>query len=342
VHLSVIIPTRNRVALLQRTLESLSAVHYPPRDFEVIVVDTASTDGTKDYCGGPVAGLFRNFRYERCEKPGLHVGRHRGARVAAADLLVYADDDIRPTETWLAAVSDAFSDPQVALVGGNDLPDFESEPPEWVAGLWSEVPGEGRVLGYYSLVDFGDRARDIPPEYVYGCNFSIRRQVLKDACGFHPDGMPAALLRYRGDGETAVSQGISRLGLRTRFTPAASIFHWVPQKRMSLEYLEQRGFAQGISDSFAALRSESGDGQRRPGVRSWRNAVRECVSAGKRIARSCLHGEPQITPRSAYARGHQAGRRYHQQECAADPSLRAWVLRPDYWDEDSGPCAPDR
>jgi len=44
--LTVAIPTRNRAALLRRTLEHIARVTYPPDQFQVIAVDTASTDQT--------------------------------------------------------------------------------------------------------------------------------------------------------------------------------------------------------------------------------------------------------------------------------------------------------
>ena len=44
--LSVIIPTRNRSALLEKALESLLAQTLSQENFEVIIVDNGSTDNT--------------------------------------------------------------------------------------------------------------------------------------------------------------------------------------------------------------------------------------------------------------------------------------------------------
>ena len=46
-HFSVVIPTYNRAPLLARTLESVRRQRF--RDYEVIVVDDGSNDGTQAY-----------------------------------------------------------------------------------------------------------------------------------------------------------------------------------------------------------------------------------------------------------------------------------------------------
>ena len=46
-HLSIIIPTRNREKLLTQCLESLVKQTYDKKKYEIIVVDNNSTDCTK-------------------------------------------------------------------------------------------------------------------------------------------------------------------------------------------------------------------------------------------------------------------------------------------------------
>ena len=49
-HFSVVIPTYNRAHLLARTLESVWRQRFT--DYEVVVVDDGSTDGTQAYLQG--------------------------------------------------------------------------------------------------------------------------------------------------------------------------------------------------------------------------------------------------------------------------------------------------
>lgn len=50
VTISVVTPTYNRLARLQRVLAALAAQTYSPDRFEVVIVSDGSTDGTADYC----------------------------------------------------------------------------------------------------------------------------------------------------------------------------------------------------------------------------------------------------------------------------------------------------
>jgi len=63
---SVIIPTYNRAHLIGRALNSLANQTY--KDFEVVIVDDASTDDTEAYIKG--FSDFLNIQYVRHEKTG--------------------------------------------------------------------------------------------------------------------------------------------------------------------------------------------------------------------------------------------------------------------------------
>jgi glucosyl-dolichyl phosphate glucuronosyltransferase len=202
-YLSVLVLTHNRASLLEKALESLTMQTYPANLFEVVVVDNGSSDSTREVCDRFEQDIL-NFKYLYEPKLGLHNARHAGCKAAKGEILVYGDDDIRAFPTWLVGVAESFQEPTVALVGGKILPEFESEPPEWVSRLWGFTPW-GKSLGYYSLIDFGDEVKEISPLYVYGCNFSIRKQILLDIGGFHPDSFPKELLKFRGDGESSVA-----------------------------------------------------------------------------------------------------------------------------------------
>jgi glycosyltransferase involved in cell wall biosynthesis len=84
---SVVIPTYNRVHLLSRALDSLWRQSYT--DFEVIVVDDGSTDGTLSYLA-TLDGRVRVLTQTNC---GPGAARNLGARNARGDYLAFLDSD---------------------------------------------------------------------------------------------------------------------------------------------------------------------------------------------------------------------------------------------------------
>lgn len=324
-HLSVIIPTRNRSSLLEKALQSLIAQTYSSDDFEVIIIDNGSTDETRNI----VKSYREKLPHLLCAyepSPGLHVGRHAGLRIARGDILVYADDDIEAFPTWLEGIAESFEDPSVALVGGNNLPRYETPPPPWAELLWNKTPF-GRANGMYSILDFGNTIQEISPYYVWGCNFSICKEVLLKVGGFHPDGMPDEFLRYRGDGESAVSREILNSGYKTFFNPKASVYHFVPAKRTTPDYIHKRGYIQGISDSYTSIRQD----RKVDPKTAIRMSIFNQIHRFKTRVRG--HISTGMQPYDHYRSGWLKGYLYHQHEVSKDENLLAWVLRNDYFGE---------
>ena len=329
--LSVIIATRDRAPLLNSALRSLEAQTLAADRFEVIVVDNASSDDT----AGVVAAFgdrLPGLQYLHEAEPGLHAGRHRGLKAARGDILVYGDDDIEATPTWLSAIAAAFEDPDVMLVGGNNLPNFEAPPPDWLRRFWETPRLGGRAIPELSILELPGEARPINPNLVWGCNFSVRRSALLAAGGFHPDSVPKDLLHLRGDGETYVAQYVASTGGICMFHPGATVRHLVPAKRMTAAYFRERSFNQGISDSYTALRA-SHLGASRPG--SLKRLVFQRLRAFKRRSfnhiRTALVRDPALRRlRRAMVKAYWKGRAFHRSAFASNPEVRAWVLKSSY------------
>jgi glycosyltransferase involved in cell wall biosynthesis len=309
ISLSVIIPTRNRAKYLEKALESISNQTLSQKFYEVIIVDNGSVDHTKD-----VVRIFEkkieNLVYLYDDTPGLHIGRHKGLLQAKADILVYADDDIIAFPTWLEGIMESFEDKDVVLVGGKVLPYYEIEPPKWIVDMW-EKGKEIKIIPYLSLVDLGDKVLNVNPYYIFGCNFSIRKDILYKAGGFHPDGMPQELRLYRGDGETHVAKYILENGLKAVYNPKASVYHFVSKERVTKEYFIQRSFNQGISDSYFDIRN----GKKRSLMK-----LRMKILIKKYLLRK------DVSIETEYIKGYE----YHQREAKRNPKLLEWIKRESY------------
>lgn len=331
--ITVIIPTRNRSVLLDKALSSLISQELSSSSFEVLVVDNGSSDNTADVVNKH-KNILGNVRYFYDVEPGLHVGRHRGLKEACGEVLVYADDDIHAEPTWLAAIAENFTDPAVSLVGGNNYPDFQGQVPSWLNKLWNTPFLDGQGIVYLSVLAFPEGRREINPYYVWGCNYAIRKQVLLDAGGFHPDSMPQDLIRFRGDGETHVSHHVAENGLRCLFDSRASVYHLVSQSRMTFEYFRQRAFNQGVSDSFSCLRNPSP--AQKPDSFTQVNKLRSTMGKLKALifGHSCSDGnceDPELQKiLKVMSEGYREGYDYHQRMYLEDAEVRAWVHKPDY------------
>lgn len=343
--LSVIIPTLNRSVLLEKVLISLSVQTFSQEQFEVIVVDNGSTDTTYTIVNS-YATRIKNLLYFFDSRPGLHVGRHKGFFEASSDILVYIDDDIEAWPTWLQTIYDSFTNKEIVLVGGRCLPKFEVEPPEWLKIMWMSNVGGVQNIGHLSLIDLGDNVKLVNPFHVYGCNFAIRRSILFEAGGFHPDAMPQELIRFRGDGESSVSKFIKTKGYKALYHPLASIYHWVPKSRMTTEYFCRRAYNQGISDSYSAIRKTNANVYEiniyRQDFFRWLGSITssKILSSILSIGRcsggflkgcvgiSCEEDSLRRNLDAAYQKGYI----YHQEQVKKSPELLDWVLKPDYWD----------
>ncbi len=267
-----------------------------------------------------------------------------------SDILVYADDDIEAFPSWLESIAESFKDKNVVFVGGKNIPKFESEPPDWILDMWRPNGKGYRILGYLSILDLGQKTKVISPQHVFGCNFSIRKSVLLESGGFHPDAFPQELIRFRGDGESHVSNYIQSKKLMTIYNPKVSVYHWVPKMRMTVKYFCRRAYNQGISDSYTAVRKARGtapvfnqdtvvsrfryrtksmlDIVRKKGLTEipdmiWRKINVNAYGENSRLA--AIRKELALAYKSGYA--------FHQRMLMTDPKLIEWVLRENYFGE---------
>ena len=301
---SVIIPTYNRANELADLLNSLCEINQSKEEFEILIIDNNSNDETSK-----VAESFKdklpNLKYYFETTPGLHAARHRGLMESTNELLIFCDDDILPNPDWINGVRAAFADNSVQLVTGKIVPYYQHTPPDWLQGMWNK-DHFGKSLGWLTLLDLGEEQKEIPAGYIWGANFAVRKQAVISAGGFHPDSMPPELLKYRGDGETGLARKIAEQHGKAIYHPMCNVLHKVPSKRMTLEYFHKRAFAQGISDSFTAVRKTK---QLQPlrSIPTTKDNMDQFMNA-------------------AMAEGWN----FHQNELRKDPSLFEWVIKNSY------------
>lgn len=87
---SIVIPVLNRVDLIKLTLQSVFEQNFS--NYEVIVVDNGSTDGTYEYCQG-LAEHYKKVRVVRCLNRGAAFAKNTGIKLALGQWIVLLDSD---------------------------------------------------------------------------------------------------------------------------------------------------------------------------------------------------------------------------------------------------------
>ena len=166
-YLSVVIPTFNRLEMLCRVLDALGGQVGAP-DFEVIVIDDGSTDGTAAAMASRQSLIFRT-------QPNGGPGRARnhGVSLAGGRFVVFIGDDTVPESSFLAEhgrVHQASGDdPLVACLGYTGWP-----PGTRVTAFMDYINDYGLQFGYKLIED----GAVVPFNFFYTSNISIERELL--------------------------------------------------------------------------------------------------------------------------------------------------------------------
>ena len=132
--LSVILCTYNRERYLYNVLHSLAVGTC--RDYEIVLVNNNSTDGTEAECRRFQADHPDvAFRYCIESQQGLSYARNRGIRESQGEVLVYVDDDALVNPEYLQTYADFFRQhPEAMAAGGPILPQYDGcEEPLWMS-----------------------------------------------------------------------------------------------------------------------------------------------------------------------------------------------------------------
>jgi glycosyltransferase involved in cell wall biosynthesis len=169
--ISVVIPTFNRRERLGRVLSALVGQTTPPSEFEVIVVDDGSADGTSEWLS------LQSFPFElRClrqQNAGPARARNKGIEAARGEKVLFLDDDVVPCPELMAEhlrVHEAEGRSVVVLGTLSSLPHY-AQP--WVA--WEQV----QVEKQYVAMERGDYAPSF--RQFWTGNASVARAELMQA-----------------------------------------------------------------------------------------------------------------------------------------------------------------
>lgn len=246
--ISVVICTYNNAELLDCTLSKLSQQQVEPWiDWSVLVVDNNSSDKTSTVVQRHILdSCIPGLRVVRESTQGLSYARRRAISETESEFIAFVDDDCLLASDWVQqAVSFFQSHPQAGAVGGK------------VQLLW-EVPPDETLLqfrGYLAQQNHGDVPLQMPssgPTYLVGAGLVLRRKPLLMSGWLEK----MALTGRRGRALTAGDDSemvlrIRNSGYELWYNPAMQLNHYMPQHRISVEYLCR--LLRGIGQSRAVL-----------------------------------------------------------------------------------------
>jgi hyaluronan synthase len=118
-YLTVIIPAYNEGRMVEKSIDSVAAAHYPRERLQIIVVDDGSTDDTRLWiarAAGRHSGLVTAIQFER--NRGKRAALAEGFRRARGEIVVTIDSDSVIKHGALLALAGPFRNPRVGAVAG--------------------------------------------------------------------------------------------------------------------------------------------------------------------------------------------------------------------------------
>lgn len=163
----MVVPTRNRQNILGRALAAMAAQDYP--NFELIVVDDASDDGTRELLAraGDAYPALRLTVLRNEPQVGANPSRNRAIQAATGEIVAFADDDSLAAPDWLTRLVAAFTSDRVAAVVGH----VDDPAPRNVYDL--------AFRGTHIV--YGRGPDGIQATRLVGCNMAVRREFLAGA-----------------------------------------------------------------------------------------------------------------------------------------------------------------
>lgn len=256
---SVVVCTYNRKNFLKECLNSILGTDFPKSQYEIVIVDGGSNDGTEALCK-QLPGV--RFVVER--RFGLAYARNRGADLAKGKIVAYTDDDCIVDKYWLKNLVLGFQQSRsIAAVGG---PVYSMHP--------EIIPKKIRVKAALGLFDEGDSMRFT--EGIITSNAAFKKEIFQqmrfdDSLGASRRGK----LMLCGE-DVDFCNSLADFNLRILYAPGAKVYHQVQPRRLRVPYIIKHAIHNGITRTKMNLKKCS---------RVWaiRYSVGQLVQYGLRV-----------------------------------------------------------
>jgi len=206
--ISVIIPTYNRVSVLKKCLEALSAQSIPINTYEVIVSDDGSADDTRKITENMIADSLCSIKYLWQSNKGANAARNNAIRASKGSILLFINDDTIAIPTMLEQHLQShrrYPDENIAVLGRMTI---SAEVPY---SIFSKLHLDANY-------DLWKGKKELDWLAFYTCNISVKKSFLLKY------GLFEESIRYHEDVE--LSERLSHFGLRIIYNPEALGYHY--------------------------------------------------------------------------------------------------------------------
>jgi GT2 family glycosyltransferase len=227
--ISVIVVNWNRREMLRGCLESLA--RQEGADFEIVVVDNGSSDGSAEMVEKEFGGdLAKNVRLIRnSENRGFCAANNQGIRAARGEFIALLNNDAQAEPHWLRALGAVLDGRPRAGMAASKILCWEDPGRIDKAGHLIFLDGQNRGRGTGQL-DQGQFDRVEEVLWPDGCAAMYRRTMLEEIGGFDED-----FFAYADDAELGLRARIA--GWECWYAPEARVKHY-------------RGATLGVDSSF--------------------------------------------------------------------------------------------
>ena len=238
---SIIIPTFDRVASLDRLLRSISESFFRfSFDVEILIANNARDEVIGRQIEAVIvkyadatAGKVRGVR-ERL--PGKCRAQNRAIAEAQGAILVFFDDDVQVDANWLPVTAKFF----------NDKPEFDvMQGPILMPPQMCNDKEFLRLHERFRTINFLQYRKPLTEiNTLTGANIAMRRTVIDRIGGFN-EALGPGCSGISEDVEFA--QRVTNSGMRIGYEPDARVIHEVDPSRLCEEFFRQRHEQQGRS-----------------------------------------------------------------------------------------------
>jgi GT2 family glycosyltransferase len=177
----------------------------------------------------------------------LSSARNRAIAECTSDILIFTDDDVKVSTTWLIEfIHAARSFPDASYFGGRILPYWSNSRPGWLRDE-SMALISGLLLHY----DLGEdnRPYTIRDPLPYGASFAIHRNLFEITESFREDLGVSGTIPGRGEEAEYLNRAANH-GFSGVYVGKAVCYHRVDPQRLNLKYMYAYGIQKGIAESL--------------------------------------------------------------------------------------------